>query len=69
MPGAVIFARPRPVSPDVYDFDHSAFAGSGATPPKCAEDVALFTGQDLETLPFRAGNMRSAFDMSFHDDG
>ena len=48
----LILDRPRPFTPDVYDFDHSAFTGSGITSPRRAEDMALFTGQGLEPLPF-----------------
>ncbi len=48
----LILDRPRPFTPDVYDFDHSALAGSGTTSPRRAKDVALFTAQGLGTLPF-----------------
>jgi hypothetical protein len=48
----MILGRPRPVPPDVHDFNHSAFAGSGTASSGSAEDEALFTGQGLGPLPF-----------------
>jgi hypothetical protein len=48
----LILDRPRPFTPDVHDFDQFALAGSGTTSPRRAKDVALFTGQGLEPLPF-----------------
>jgi hypothetical protein len=48
----MIFDRPRPVPPNVHDFNHSAFAGSGTASPRRAENVALFAGQGLGPLPF-----------------
>ena len=48
----MILDWPRPVPPDVHDFDHSAFAGSGTASSWRAEDMALLTGQGLGPLPF-----------------
>jgi len=48
----LILDRPRPFTPDVYDFDHSAFAGAGTASPGRAENVTLFADQGLGPLPF-----------------
>ena len=37
----------RPVSPDVHNFDHSAFPGSGTASPRRSDDVTLFTKRGL----------------------
>ena len=47
----MILDWPRPVPPDVHDFNHTAFAGSGTASPRRAEGEALFTGQGLRPLP------------------
>ena len=43
----------RPVSPEVHNFDHSAFPGSGAASPRRSDDVTLFIGHGLAPLPYR----------------
>src|SRR3954470_19152322 len=48
----MILDRPRPVPPDVHDFDHSAFAGSWTASTRRAENMALFTVQGRGPLPF-----------------
>ena len=52
----MILGRPRPILPDVHDFNHFAFTSPWTASPRRAEDEALFTGQSLGPLPFSGGN-------------